>query len=302
MTLSVIVAGTEFQLDGGATLSGTGRIYWQAEQGVGLAPLQRLVHRAPRQHGDTDVGRRLEPREFREIWLVIADTWADMYDSRDFLLNIFKPLESIVVTFKWLLPNGKERRLDTFALGGLTMDQRVQDGPFQLDIVLDLRADDPTIYDPVLKTAIFRTAAISNLSFPVAFPVGFGSSIVNQGQTINYPGSWISFPIIKFTGPLDSPKIENTALSPVEKLQIDASIPIGETWTIDLTPLKKTVTVDGTGVNKIGTLSDDSDLGTFRFEVDPVVVDGDNVFQVTAGGSDVNSKVELRWTERYVGL
>jgi hypothetical protein len=55
--------------------------------------------------------------------------------------------------------------------------------------------------------------------------------------------------------------------------------------------------------NKIGTLTEDSDLGDFALEADPDVLDGDNDLKVTiTSGSVGQTSVKIRWYDRFVGV
>ncbi|MBA7515239.1 hypothetical protein ES705_07278 [subsurface metagenome] len=98
---------------------------------------------------------------------------------------------------------------------------------------------------------------------------------------------------------MQNPIITNKSLG--LKIELGYTIIAAEIVTIDLTPGAKLVT-NNSGDNLIGTLTADSDLGTFRLEVDPTVVDGINDMEISAAGATAASLIKFKYFHRYVGL
>jgi hypothetical protein len=118
--------------------------------------------------------------------------------------------------------------------------------------------------------------------------------------TIPYIGTWLSYPKIIITGPLNDAVI--THLETGEKLQLDYHIPVGRTVTIDLAYGEKTVK-DDLGTNLIGVLTSDSDLATFHIAPDPEVTGGLNHISVVGTGESVGvTQVEVQFLNRYFGI
>lgn len=75
----------------------------------------------------------------------------------------------------------------------------------------------------------------------------------------------------------------------------------GDFVTIDLRPGYKLVT-DSDGNNIPDALTDDSDLGTWHIAAHPEAVDGRNAIAVAFTGGNHNSRAEIRFFTRYVGV
>jgi hypothetical protein len=117
---------------------------------------------------------------------------------------------------------------------------------------------------------------------------------------ITYVGTWLSYPKIIITGPLNDAVITHQETG--EKLQLDYNIPAGRIVTIDLAYGVKTVK-DDLGVNLIGVLSSDSDLATFHIAPDPEVTGGLNHISVVGTGEAVGTtQVEVQFLNRYFGI
>jgi len=173
-------------------------------------------------------------------------------------------------------------------------------------------------YDPVLfgsfgeETVVPGSGSMKAWEFPLNDPgapaersfdtmeFGGGSSLGLVTFQIVYGGNWPSYPIIVVRGPADDMLL--TSVTTGEKLELSGyNIAGGEEVTFDTTFGLKTVvsTVNG---NIIGWLTDDSDLGTFRLEPDPVAPGGVNEFTFQALNTDANSALTVRYYDRYVGM
>jgi hypothetical protein len=117
---------------------------------------------------------------------------------------------------------------------------------------------------------------------------------------IPYIGTWLSYPKIIITGPLNDAVITHQETG--EKLQLDYNIPAGRIVTIDLAYGEKTVK-DDLGVNLIGVLTSDSDLATFHIAPDPEVAGGLNHISVVGAGESIGTtQVEVQFYNRYFGI
>ncbi len=117
---------------------------------------------------------------------------------------------------------------------------------------------------------------------------------------IPYTGTWLTYPKIIITGPLNDAVITNQETG--DKLQLDYHIPSGRTVTIDLSYGVKTV-VDDLGTNLIGVLSSDSDLATFHIAPDPEANEGVNHISVAGTGESAGTtQVEVQFYNRYIGI
>lgn len=292
-TLEIIVGGNTYQLDD------VDNYLWLGQQGFGMAPVSRKTVRGPQQDGESDVGFVLDPRVLAIDLAAFGSSYEDYYSKRDALLRRFVPQED-PIKVRVTLPDESKRQIDCHYIGELDYPSRDKLGWAQRTAVA-LRATDPTFYDPATKTRVFRVAESDGLVFPITFSIHFVSSIISEGDTIGYGGSWRSYPTIILRGPLENPIVNN--LTTGHKLELVHNIASGETVTIELTPGNKSVE-DQDGNNLIGTLSADSDLADFHLAAPQ---DGsssrDNVIQISAGGAIAGtSEIEMRWLERYVGI
>ncbi len=128
----------------------------------------------------------------------------------------------------------------------------------------------------------------------------FAPSLISQTFNVNYPGTWKTFPRIIVVGPLNNFRIDN--LTTGEHIELTFNIPSGRTVTIDLRSGRKTV-VDDLGTNLIGTVTADSQLGTFHIAAAPEAPLGVNQFQITGVDAEEGvSRVTLEWLNRYYGI
>jgi hypothetical protein len=165
-----------------------------------------------------------------------------------------------------------------------------------------LRAADPSFYDPVAVDINFGIAGGgTGTPVPTPVPTPVGASTVNQSIGVIYTGTWYSFPMIRITGPLEDAVITNETTG--EKLDFTGTtIANGDYYLIDTRYGRKSV-VDSSGVNKVGDLTDDSDLGTFHLEPDGAIAPGGaNSLRVTGDSLSQVSAVEMTYFNRYLGI
>lgn len=267
----------------------TGSLNW------GLAPMHRITQRGPFQDGDSDIDFRLDPRVFSLPIVVPASTIEEHLDRRNFLLQVFKPGNDIAsFRMDW---DSNERSIDVRVVGGLAMDTDSKD--FTIRTVVQLRAADPTWYDTsgateVISAQIFGTPT----PYPKPYPVPYGSDTINKISTINYDGSWLTFPTIQCTGPATDLTIVDGLGNIIRFID---PIPVANIWTIDLSYGAKTV-IDQDGVTKFASLDITSNLINWALYPDPIILNGTNNISVSATGTDSNTQVNLFYYTRFIGV
>jgi hypothetical protein len=165
-----------------------------------------------------------------------------------------------------------------------------------------LRAADPSFYDPAGVDVNFGIGGGgTGTPVPTAIPMPIGASTIDQTIGVVYAGSWYSFPTIRITGPITDAVIENETTG--EKLDFTGTtIANGDYYDIDTRYGRKSI-VNAAGVNKIGDLTDDSDLGTFHLEPDGAIAPGGaNAFRVTGDTVSTVTAVEMTYYNRYIGI
>ena len=292
--ISVIVRGNEHQLDGENPYAYLGH------DGLGAAPLHRLTERGPQQHGDTDLGYRLDPRLFTLLFQIQAADAVTFWDQRADLIGYFAPYHTPDIKFE--LKNGDIRYIKCFHVGELTMPDDAYMGTIQR-VAIQLKAPDPTFYDPTGVAVTFALGGGGDaFVIPHEVPHGVGASTIDQVTVIAYAGNWLSYPhLIRITGPIADCVITNETTG--EKLDFTGTtIAGGDYYDIDCRYGQKTV-VDSSGVNKIADLTSDSDLATFHLAPDSAEAPGgNNSIRVTGSSVTEATGVAVNYYDRYLGI
>lgn len=270
------------------------------DTGLGLSPLQRHETRGAQQHGATDRGRTLRPRNFVLQFKVDGQTFRGYWDKRDELVRVFKSTESLF-ELRFTFQNGDVRSIDCNAVGGLTYPSNRRSA-FADRASVEFRAPDPTWYDPNEQSETYGIGGGSDaFDIPLEIPWQIGASTIDITKSIAYAGSWQTNPIIKIVGPITDCVITNLTTDEVLDFT-GTTIGAGDYYEIDTRYGYKTVT-DSSGVSQIADLTDDSDLGTFHLE--PPVLNNaskDNDIQVTGSGVTEATEIFLRYKTRYLGI
>ena len=268
--------------------------------GLGMSPLHRLTERGPLQHGDTDRGYRLDPRQVQLITLIMGTSEVDYYDKREALLGYLSPLG--VTNLRVTQGDGTVRQLDCYCVSGPYYSTR--DGWLNYHRAgFTLKANDPSLYDPDGEGVTFDLGggSDSGMLVPTAVPFKVGSSTLDVDKTIDYVGSFHSFPHkIRITGPITGAVITNVTTG--EKLDFTGKTIAGaDYYDIDLRYGYKTVK-DKIGTDKINDLTKDSDLSAWHIEA---ARDGSGVKvnEINVAGTAVTSStsVAISWLNRYLG-
>lgn len=287
-TLDVIVGGTTYSLSDGTYT------YWLAEEGFGLAEIERFSEAGPLQHGETDQGFLLRPRLCRVVLFINGSSESDL-ESKRLSLSRFFPALDAAVKIKKTLGGGGVRQLDCHRVD---WQERPREG-FGQEIAIALRAPEPSWYDPSQQTTNIPQSG-SGTGVPMAVPLAVGSSSFDESATIAYAGTWRSYPTLRITGPITDPIISNTTTG--DTLTFSTTIDAGDYYDIDLAYGAKTVQ-DQDGTNQISTLSTDSDLATFHLAP---AVDGtasrNNTIQMAGGGANGDTNLRIQYYTRYAGI
>lgn len=288
-------------VEGVATLltGGEEDLCWVEEiDDAGMAPVKRLTQRGPQQHGDTDIGFRLEPRTFSLV-LGMNVTPSTLYTQRAALLALFKPRTS-ALALKWVLPDAAVRQIDCHYAGQLALKRDGWMGSYQ-PVAVVLRAADPLFYDPTQQVSDFVLGG-GGAAFvvPIVVPMAVGASTLNETKEVIYPGTFRDFPRVTIAGPITDAVITN--LTTGDKLDFTGyTLGTGYSLTVDCRFGHKTV-LRNDGTNLIDKLTDDSDLATFCLEAAPDAPEGANLINVVGTTVTAATSVSLAWFNRYIGL
>lgn len=290
--LSVIVGTSKHILDDGEL----GLLV--AYDGWGMPPSHRISSRGHNQHGETDLGFRLDPRFGTIVFEIPASDLSEMYTKRSALLSYFNPKNDLKLL--WELPNGKNRQINCVYSGDMTLPWDANTYATQR-IAITLKASDPTFYDPAQAlTTIPGDSGGTPWAIAWSIPWTLGGTGVNVSRSINYEGTFLTYPIVTINGPITDPVVTNTTTG--EKLDFTGTTLLINEWLqIDTRYGLKTV-VDELGVNQISALSDDSDLSTFHIAPDNEAPGGVNAISFTGSSAGEATNVKVQFYTRYVGL
>lgn len=282
-------------------------------EGDGIPNIDFGTTSGPYQHGQTVTEARLLPRT---IDMVIYQKGCDRdayWALRSFLDDILRPNRTDMNNpspgvLRRILSNGAVRDLDCFVSKGPIYRFNGADGWAQNSIAETLRftAFNPILYDPVTQIQNIADFSISpssvtNLIFPFTFPFVFGTTYTTVEKLLSfaYAGNWEEYPKILITGPATDLRIVHQSLG--DSISFEGyEIPVGTTVTLDLTYAHKTA-VDNFGVSWLGKISDDSTLGSFRLDCNPIVPGSNNTFVVSCLLGSADTSVEMQYKNRYIG-
>jgi hypothetical protein len=263
--------------------------------GFGAPPVRRLTQRGPQQNGDTDIGYRLDARTMRLTVQSYGSTSANFHSRREELLSLLKP-GTDAVKLRWTYNSTTQRQIDCHLSGGLSLgSQSFLKNNFR--DVIELRASDPTWYDPTGGSVTFAlSAGGTGMPFPLIVPITFGASTLSASQSISLSdvNAWDTFPIIYVTGPVTNLILTNTATGDVLDFT-GSSVGGGVTYTIDLRYGYKTV-IDSTSTNRISQLTAASNIATWR------LVPGNNSISVAGTSATAATTIVVQYNQRYIGV
>lgn len=299
-TFSVVVSGIATAFPRHEDLIAPDTLAWyEGESGLGMAPVQRDEQQGPQQHGASNRGFRLLPRQFSLIFGMRGETLGELEERRAELLDLLAPTNT-PATCRWELESGAVRQIDAYYASDLAYPSSDRLGFYQR-VGVSFRALDPTFYDPTGTTASFGIAAsASSFAVPLAVPWNIGSSSISQAASIIYPGNWRASPLVTIVGPLTNPIVRN--LTTGEKLDFTGTtIAAGDRYVVDTRYSVATVT-DAAGVDRTANLSDDSHLTTFHLASKRDASGGVNDLSVSGTAATETTQVFVQFNARYLGI
>lgn len=271
----------------------------------GAPPTTFQTRRGYLQDGETEIGFLLGPRHvsvqlFREPTCNRQTYWDHRKELHDFL----RPNRNGPMVFTLIRPDGSRRSLTVRGNPGLEFPIEPPDeNSWVVKAPLEFVAYDPLWFDPSQHSSVLVGTVDTDLVFPITFDAShivFGVSGVVSKTTVNYQGTWITYPIITITGPYTTVNIQN--LSTGVLISLNVAISAGDKRILDLTPGQQTVK-DGSGNNKFGDLGPNSNLVDFDIRPNPMVANGVNVIQSQfIGGTLGQNFMTLSYYDRYFAL
>ncbi len=292
MRVSLLSRGAEYDLSDGET-------YRVLDiDGIAHAATSRITERGPMQHGESDLGYRLQPRHIILALLARGGDEAAWLARRAELMRILRASDHPLGLR--LRSGDVVRQIDCYLSGEMSMAQEGGVMPRWQRVGLQLYCPDPTWYDPAPVTLQFDGGGGEATTVPTPVPTMVGSSEFMQLRVVAYDGSWEAAPVVRIVGPIKDACIEHLATG--DKLDFTGvTIAAGHWYEIDCRYGRASV-IDDAGANKIADLSADSNLSTFAIRADPDVWEGWNALRVTGTNISAATLVRLTYHERYVGV
>lgn len=292
--LEAIVSGEVFDLSDNVF-----SIHLQND-GFGIPDLERYEQTGPLQDGSTDLGFKLGNRTIQLVLNMLAKSVTEYWSNRDTFLYIFTPRD-IPIQLRFTRPDLKQRQIDCHYVGGLTFPSQDKQAYIGHRLGIQLKANDPTFYDPVSKSDSLGIEVSSNsFTIPWSFPWNVGSSTLSDTAAITYNGTYVTNPIITIYGPVTDLIITNVATG--DKLDFAGhTIGSGKVYTVDTRYGYKTVT-DELGNSLLSALTTDSDLSTFSLVPKPKAPNGVNTISVVGSGANSNTQIYVSYNERFIGI
>jgi hypothetical protein len=287
--------------------------FLMSEEGMGMPPINYLTQKGPFQHGETLVDYRLRPRVVQLQLRQDSCSRGDYWDRRALLINMIRPnrfigADFVPGTLRKIFEDGSIKDLKVVIEEGPAFAPR-QSGQWDewgFTETLRFIAYDPTFFNPIQKSEFWNSLIgagnANNWVLPWTFPFSFGGVAFNLSRTTTYLGTWLAYPKITITGPINLFRIDN--ISTGEYIELTYNLGSGDHIIIELPYGNKKIylNTDIPVNNLIGTVTTDSDLDSFHVAPEPEVLNGENTFVVSGTGTDANSKVLIEYYERFIGI
>ena len=269
-------------------LSDLSRFAIQGRSGFGMVDAETHEERAPGVPGGFWLGEVAKVRHIRLALSAWADTEAALASLRSELIDKLNPRLG-EGRLRVVRPWGVVREIYCVPTGRLSFDTPAPGGPLAIVDAIELRAYRPFWYDPSPQSASPTLGTGTVFTFPMTFPVAFGSGAVDVNVVLVNPGHEPAPLHVEFAGACSDPKIENVTQG--KEVEVEVTLIAGERLRLKTGVWQgEVVHVDGGGVetNLRGALSAGSDL------VGLAALPGSNTFRLSAtGASGLSATVQF---------
>lgn len=278
-----------------------GPLWVTGHDGLGLVPSRAFTEAGPQQHGQTLAAAYLQPRVVTLQLHAQTATEPALQVQRDAIALMFNR-PHVEIYLDTMMPSGTARRLDCRHLNGYTTPRTARTPYFTQTDVLQLIADDPILYDVDLIVEEFGLgpyyAGSGGMYVPTEVPTFIGSGNIIETRAITYSGTWLEYPIIRFNGPCQNPRIENVTTGEVLGFLEGIEVNANDWLEVDTRYGFKTVSDSG-GNSRIDELTEDSDLATFHIAAHPEALEGVNEILASCTDATVDTGILLQFRWRY---
>ena len=270
--------------------------------GFGVPRTARIEDSGPLQHGTTDRGMKLPARDIVLYVQMFAEDWEDYYEKRAELARWFSPFGDagvLRVTEDGVggSNGGGGLEISGYAVEGLDFPGSDREGLNQI-VPIVLHCANPFWQDITPSSVTYSAGGGSDtFEVPTVVPFKVGASTMLVSQFVDYVGDADAYPVIKIFGPVTDLKIWQAGTKNTMQLNFaGTTIAAGDWYEIDLRYGVKTIK-DSNGVNKISTLSANSNLATFR-----LFAGASNYISMTGTGITSSTMAQLTWKNAYSGI
>jgi len=279
-----------------------GPLWVTGHDGLGLVQSRAFTEAGPQQHGQTLAAAYLQARVVTlQLHAQTANEPA-LQTQRDAIALMFNR-PHVEIYLDTMMPSGTARRLDCRYLNGYTAPRTARTPYFTQPDVLQLIADDPILYDTDLIVEIFTVgpyyAGSGGMFVETEVPTFIGSGNIIETRDITYTGTWLEYPIIRFNGPCQNPRIENVTTGEVLEFEVGTEVNANDWLEIDTRYGFKTVSDSG-GNSRIDELVEDSDLATFHIAPHPEALGGINEIRASCTDATVDTEILLQYQVRWL--
>jgi hypothetical protein len=261
------------------------------KEGFDMPPFSFEEEEIPFEAGSFLSKVNTDPREVDMLVAFRAASAAELRSVRRSFLSLFNPLRGDG-RLRVRAPDGSERELICRYKSGLEgTEKRGQTGRWYKIQTLTFRAFDPYWYDVQPSTFSFQLDQNPPKWFPL-FPLRLGGEAISSEIQVDNMGDVVAFPNWTIRGPGANPKLTN--LTTGESIHLN-NIKLDESQyiTIDIKPRESQI-----------KLNDDSDLftnlafGSTLWRIQP----GRNIIRIELPGSKIQSRIDLSFRPRYLGV
>ena len=274
--------------------------------GFGIPKAVRIEDSGPLQHGTSDRGMKLPARDIVLYIKLFADDWEDYYKKRAELARWFSPFGEagtlqVTEAGVGIMSGTDGLEISGYAVEGLEYPGSDREGLNQI-VPIVLHCANPFWQDINATTVTFSGGGGSDtFGVPTVVPFKVGASTMLVSQFVDYVGDADAYPVIKVFGPVTDFKIWQAGTNDLTQYTTlldftGTTIAAGDWYEIDLRYGVKTIK-DSNGVNKISTLSANSNLATFR-----LFAGASNYISMTGTGITSSTMAQLTWKNAYGGI
>ena len=276
-------SGNEYPLNGDAYLFLDGRKGFK-----GLPPMQAYTLETPLTDGDVSRFVLAKARPLEVHLLVKGGNITDYEQVRRVLQNGMNPKLGTGF-FRCMAADGSLRDVNCQYVDGFAGDETWGvSSPQHEELILGFLAHDPYFYDTVAQVLPFTASAATAL-FPI-MPLKLSSSALASGNfSIFNAGDVEAFPVFTIAGPGTNPTLTNNTTG--KSISATITLTAGQSLIID-TQAKTVKREDGS--NQFSTLSFASVLWT--------LATGNNLLNLTMGGTGAGSQITVSYKNRWNGL